>query len=261
MTGLYPGFDKNVYPGDELMSALQKKFAFTGYWLNNPPGMTTNGWLGKRTLLRGQGYGFVVLFNGRLYADLQAGASAGRDPAEAGRSDAAHAAAAAHREGFPAHAIVYLDQEEGGHLLPEQAAYLFAWIDAIARSGYRAGVYCSGIAVGVPPVTTAGEVEQHYRHAGGRASRRPPAIWVANDQCPPAPGCTSVGTQLRLNASGTSAAVIWQFAQSPRRAEFTSNCASSYAPDNQCYAPGLPHSTQTAIDLDAAASPDPSHGR
>ena len=34
----YLGMDRNDYPGDADMTALRKAFAFTGYWLNNPPG-------------------------------------------------------------------------------------------------------------------------------------------------------------------------------------------------------------------------------
>jgi len=33
----YVGFDANDYPGDALLPALHKQFAFTGYWLTNPP--------------------------------------------------------------------------------------------------------------------------------------------------------------------------------------------------------------------------------
>ncbi len=65
----------------------------------------------------------MLLFNGRVYAQLE-----GQDPAGLGRSDAEAAIASARKEGFPARAIIYLDQEEGGHLLPEQAAYIGAWI-------------------------------------------------------------------------------------------------------------------------------------
>ena len=42
------GMDRNDYPGDASMKALKKTFAFTGYWLNNPPGATSNTWTGKR---------------------------------------------------------------------------------------------------------------------------------------------------------------------------------------------------------------------
>ncbi|HEY0796217.1 MAG TPA: glycoside hydrolase domain-containing protein [Acidisarcina sp.] len=268
---VFAGFDKDAYPGDDLIRALSKSFAFTGYWLNNPPGMMSNPWMGKRSLLRARGLGFTLLFNGRLYADLKAAAAQGEDSAELGRSDAEAAIVAARREGFPSGAVIFLDQEEGGHLLPEQSAYLFAWIDALQRWApsvrsvsksksaqpiYRAGVYCSGIAASASdPATTAADILQHY---GGQ---RAPVMWVANDQCPPAPGCVRE-TKLPLpSTSGTPVATVWQYAQSPRRAQLTAGCAATYSTDNGCYAPGLPHSPDTAIDLDSATSPDPSHGR
>ena len=48
--------DRNDYPGDANMAALRKTFAFTGYWLNNPPGATNNTWQGKRKVIQAMGY-------------------------------------------------------------------------------------------------------------------------------------------------------------------------------------------------------------
>ena len=84
----------------------------------------------------------MILYNGRLDAQLT-----GKDAAALGRSDAADAISAAKREGFAPGAILFLDQEEGGRLLPEQSAYLFAWVKAVRASQYKPGVYCSGILV------------------------------------------------------------------------------------------------------------------
>ena len=78
--------------------------------------------MGKRAILKAHGFGFMILYNGRLDAQLT-----GKDAAALGRSDAAAAVSAAKREGFAPGAILFLDQEEGGRLLPEQSAYLFAW--------------------------------------------------------------------------------------------------------------------------------------
>lgn len=246
---VYVGFDKNEYPGDDLLAALHQTFAFTGYWLNAPPGANSNGWAGKRSLIRAQGFGFVLLFNGRLYAQLK-----GQDAAALGRSDAQAAIASAQKEGFPARAIIFLDQEEGGHLLPEQAAYLGAWIQAIRHSAYRPGVYCSGIAV------PAGAGKTTSTAAELRATDKTVALWIANDQCPPAPGCVIPSQLPSPNGSGFADAPLWQYAQAPRRAQFTAQCAATYA-DNTCYAQGLPHSAKTFLDLNTALSPDPSAGR
>lgn len=242
----YLGFDKNLYPGDDLLPALRKTFAYSGYWLNNPPGMTTNPWAGRRAALHRAGFGFLILFDGRLDAQLK-----GQDPAVLGKSDAIAAAAAAKREGFPLHAIIFLDQEEGGRLLPEQAAYLAAWFKQLAASGYRPGVYCSGIpgGSGKDRISTAEDVAQDSPTV---------KLWVANDRCPPAPGC--VMHPPMPSQSGTANVLVWQFAQSPRRS-FANTCKETYAPDDNCYAPNLQHSDRTFVDLNTSRSADPSMGR
>ncbi len=244
----YIGFDKNGYPGDDVLPALHKTFAYTGYWLNNPPGMNSNPWAGKRSAVRAASLGFLILFNGRVDAQLK-----DRNAAELGQQDATAAIAAAKHEGFPPAALIFLDQEEGGSLLSEQAAYIGAWIDKVTHSSYRAGVYCSGIPVpsGSKMVSTAQDI----------AARFPGAkLWIWNDRCPPSPGCV-VSRSLDPAKSGFSHVLVWQYAQSPCRPENTAACAQTYAADNRCYAPGLPHSDQTFIDLNTSRSPDPSLGR
>jgi Domain of unknown function (DUF1906) len=248
--GPYLGFDKNDYPGDKLLPVLHRSFSYTGYWLNNPPGANRNSWLGKRALLKANGFGFLILYNGRLDKELK-----GKDAATLGRSDAAAAVSAAKEEGFGPGAILFLDQEEGGRLLPEQSAYLFAWIEAVRGSQYKPGVYCSGIPVaeGSGKITTA---EQIASHEGNEDV----ALWVVNDQCSPAPGCALPGKSLVPGSSGISEALVWQYARSPRT-EFARQCGTTYAADGNCYAPGLAHSAQTFLDLDLSLSADPSGGR
>src|SRR5580698_8772386 len=68
----YIGFDRNDYPGDANLKTLRQTFSYSGYWLNNPPGAKTNSWLGKRKTLEEAGFGFLVLFNGRTYAEIKA---------------------------------------------------------------------------------------------------------------------------------------------------------------------------------------------
>jgi hypothetical protein len=248
--GRYLGFDKNDYPGDNLLPALHRSFSYTGYWLNNPPGANSNSWLGKRAVLKANGFGFMILYNGRLDRELR-----GKDAAALGRSDAAAAIAAAKREGFASGAILFLDQEEGGRLLPEQSAYLFAWMDAVRGSQYKPGVYCSGIPVaeGSGTITTAEQIASHEGNKGV-------ALWVWNDQCPPAPGCVMPEKSLGPGSSGIRNALVWQYAKSPRT-QFARQCGTTYAADNNCYAPNLPHSAQTFLDLDLSSSMDPSGGR
>ena len=168
----YLGFDRNSYPGDAALPSLRKTFSYTSYWLNSPPGEAHNTWEGKRALLLRQGFGFLVLFNGRLDAELKR-----KDAAALGRADGEQAVAAAAQEGFPRQVRIFLDQEEGGRLLAEQAAYLLAWIDAVRARGARAGVYCSGIEVaeGRGTISTARDLAQRLaaRERSPQTKRRP----------------------------------------------------------------------------------------
>jgi hypothetical protein len=247
------GFDRNQYPGDENLRCLRATFSYAGYWLNNPPGANANTWVGKRSKLEAAGFGFVVLFNGRLYRELGGAERA----SELGKADAQTAVQAAAKEGFPAHTIIFLDQEEGGRLLPEQKAYLFAWVDGVSQAGFRAGVYCSGIPAKEKSgdrVITAEDVRQNAR-------ARDIAYWVTNDACPPSPGCAVPPRPLSPSASGVPFADVWQFAQSPRRKDVAGGCGRSYSADGNCYAPGSGSGQQLLVDLNTATSADPSHGR
>jgi hypothetical protein len=240
------GFDRNDYPGDANLPALRKTFAFTGYWLNNPPGATTNSWKGKRKVIENAGFGFLLLYNGKVYDKLK-----GTEAESIGSADGLGAAAAAREEGFPPKSVIFLDQEEGGVLLEEQGAYLFAWIDAVNSNGYRAGVYCSGIPVQDDDgkwITTAEDIKQN-------AADRNIVFFVFNDSCPPAPGCVFKAPP--LSDSKIAFADVWQFAQSPRRAEQTASCAQTYAADGNCYPPEV----KIHVDLNSATSSDPSHAR
>jgi hypothetical protein len=53
-------------------------------------------------------------------------------------------------------------------------------------------------------------------------------------------------------------ATVWQYAQSPRRPQFSANCPQNQALDRNCYASGLPANLHIFVDLDTADSPDPS---
>jgi hypothetical protein len=248
----YVGFDRNQYPGDEALPALRKHFAYTGYWLTNPPGAHRNSWVGKRQILVQQGFGFLVLANGKFDKEILA---ARMKPEALGRKDAAIATAAATREGFPSKTILFLDQEEGGRMLPEQMAYLLAWSEAVAKAGFHPGIYASGQIVHEGPGITITTVQDIRAHVAAQHLHEI-AIWVYEDDCPPAPGCTLQPPL--LSASGTPDAIVWQYAQSPRRPRNTAACAKTYAADGNCYAGDL---NRLLLDLNVANSPDPSGGR
>jgi len=243
----YIGIDRNTYPGDAEVRQLSRKFAFTGYWLNNPPGATSNNWQGKRQVIRHASMGFLVLWNGRTYKEL------GSKAQELGRQDAKAAVEAATREGFRRGTVIFLDQEEGGRLLPDQKAYLYAWMDGVAGAGFKTGVYCSGIAYteegSGATVVTAEDIRAH-------AGNRKIVYWIANDLCPPSPGCAE-DAKVRPTESGLKFVDVWQFAQSPVRENLTALCKKTYDETTNCYVKG----TTIDVDLNVAGSKDPSRGR
>jgi Domain of unknown function (DUF1906) len=246
----YLGFDRNQYPGDPNLKTLRQTFSYAGYWLNHPPGESSNSWAGHRGAMESAGFGFLVLFNGRLYAELKNEANAKR----LGQADARAAAAAAEREGFARATIIFLDQEQGGRMLAEQKAYLYAWVDGIVAAGFRAGIYCSGQpAADDENVITAVDIQ---KNAGSREI----TYWAINDACPPAPGCTFPGHPASPASSGVDFAEVWQFAQSPQRKDVAGRC-TNYSRDGNCYPPGTSPALGLHVDVNSATSPDPSHGR
>lgn len=251
LTAAYLGFDRDIYPGDEAFTTLRKTFTFTSYWLGPPPNEKTTTWLGKRELLRKTGFGFLVLYRGRETREFK---SAADGPAK-GTLDAQSAVAAARKEGFPANTIIFLDVEEGGRLPAAYHAYLHTWFDLLDKAGYRAGVYCSGMPAkesGGVTILTADDIRTN---AGGRQFR----IFVYNDACPPSPGCTFFANAPMPSASGVSYAQVWQYAQSPRRKEFTANCPVGYHANGNCYSPD-DIAAKWDLDVDTALSADPSDG-
>jgi hypothetical protein len=250
----YLGFDLNIFPGNEALPVLRKTFAFAGYWLSAPPGEKNNTWLGNghREALRAQGFGFLLLYLGPLSRELKNEAAA----RQKGTLDAHNAAAAAKGEGFPAHAIIFLDIEEGGRLSAGYHSYLRAWASDLAAAGYRAGAYCSGMVVKEEPgatITTADDIRAH-------APSQDFVFFIFNDACPPSPGCTFSANPPAPAMGGIAYASIWQFAQSPRRKQFTAHCPPGYHADGNCYAPGdAAHAW--FLDVNSASSHDPSNGR
>jgi hypothetical protein len=246
------GFDRNDYPGDGALPGLRRTFSFSSYWLNLPPGDKENSWAGKREALVRNDFGFVVLFTGRASAKLKSEAAA----INFGIVDANAAIKSAKHEGFSKGTIVFLDQEEGGRMSPEQKAYIYAWVDGVNASGFRAGIYCSAI-----PVNDSGEKVVTAEDIRNHAEERAIVYWVYNDACPPSPGCVYPPNPPQPSASGFATAAVWQFSQSPRRHEFTALCASTFNADGNCYPPGAGGKGSLFLDLDTAESADPSNGR
>ncbi len=246
----YLGFDANDYPGDDALPSLRRAFSFSGYWLNAPPGAKTNAWTGKRAELLKNGFGFLILFNGRLSKELQQPV----DPSDLGARDAEVAVAAAQREGFSGDSftVIYLDIEEGGRMLPPQINYIEGWKSAVESRGFVAGVYCSGMKVKEGKgrtITTADDIHERVPVT---------AYFIYNDACPPSPGCAYLKNPPEPSQSGFAGARVWQFAQSPRRRNFTGPCSATYNSDGNCYPPVSTAAGRILLDLDSSVSPDPS---
>jgi hypothetical protein len=193
-----------------------------------------------------------VLFNGRLSNELKSVSNA----TKLGSTDAKAAVAAARRQGFPPRTIMFLDQEQGGRMLPEQKAYIYAWVDGVTAGSFRAGIYCSGISAakeGGEDIVTANDIRQN-------AGTRKIEFWVTNDACPPSPGCVFPKRAPHPAESDVDFAGVWQFAQSPKRPDVAASCPG-YNPDGNCYPPGIDVTKHLHIDVNTAATPDPSDGR
>lgn len=247
--GFYLGFDCNIYPGDDALPVLRKTFSFTSYWLGVPPGEKRSTWQGKRELLASQGFGFVVLFNGRESRKLKSS----MDARQRGFADAQAAARLARQEGFAKGTVIFLDIEEGGRLPAPYQDYLRAWSEELSQSGLKAGVYCSAMSAdegGGVKITTAQDIQAHL-------GSRPMVFWVYNDACPPSPGCAFPQSPPPPESGGFPGAVVWQYAQSPRRKEYTARCPANYAVNGNCYAPG-DATHKWFLDANVATSPDPS---
>jgi Domain of unknown function (DUF1906) len=245
----YLGFDANDYPGDEALPVLRKTFSFTSYWLSPSPGEKSTSWLGKRSVLQSQGFGFVVLWNGLLQHNVKSISDGQRK----GKLDAQNAVRVARQEGFPDSTVIFLDVEEGGRLSPPYHEYVHAWIDTLAAERLRAGAYCSAMPVnegGGVSITTANDLQD-------KLAGRKLVFWVFNDACPPSPGCAFPEAPPAPAKGGFVGAAVWQYAQSPRRKQFTAHCAAKYAPDSNCYAPG-DVARKWFLDANVATSADPS---
>jgi hypothetical protein len=244
----YLGFDRNDYPGDAALPVLRKTFTFAGYWLSPPPGIRNSSWTGKRAVLKGQGFGFLLLYRGRTSDQLHDMRQATR----LGQLDARDAAAVARREGFAERSVIFLDLEEGGRLGESLHAYILEWAGELGKLGFSPGVYCSGEVVdegdGVK-IITADDIRAHM-------GSTPLVYWVFRDSCPPSPGCVDVKNPPSLSASGVSYAAVWQFVRSPREKDSAGNC-KGYAPDEQCYAT-VDTAHRWNLDLNIASSVNPS---
>ena len=245
------GFDRNEYPGDAALPLLRKSFSFASYWLSSPPGEKTNSWIGKRSAMQAQGFGFLLLYQGRTSGQLPYT----KDSIEAGLADAQAAAAAARREGFAEGSVIFLDVEEGGRFFDSYHAYLRSWAESLTKEKFRPGIYCSGIVVDEGEGSTIISADDIRAHIGVADV----VYWVYNDACPPSPGCSVPQNPPGPAASEVAYASVWQYVRSPREKKVARRCRG-YASDGNCYAPG-DAAHKWFLDENVATTPDPSGGR
>lgn len=186
----------------------ESPYRWVGYYLPAPC-YTGASWNGKRSRLRGMGWGLAVLFVGEqdwpASADRPGGALVGPDStaaaagdrctrgnltAERGRLDGADAARAARAEGFAAGTVVYLDVERVDSVSTRLADYVVGWTRALAADGYGPGLYAHA--------RNAEALLTRMRQAAGGAEIR---LWVAS----------TGGFNLRRGPSESGfPAAIWQ---------------------------------------------------
>ena len=234
----YLGFDLNEYPGDAALPVLRKTFSFSSYWLGPPPGEKRTTWKGKRPALEAQGFGFVVLFNGKDIRSLNNDADAGRK----GTADAGSAAKSAQQEGFPTGTIIFLDIEEGGRLPDAYHHYIRTWTEGLESAGYRAGVYCSGIPVSEgrsATITTAQDIQASQWSCQDCILGLQPVVstvsglFLPRDNPPP-------------QQSGFLSAAVWQYAQSPRRGPIHRAVSRQFRSRRKLLRPGGPCSSMVS---------------
>jgi len=146
-------------------------------------------------------------------------------------------------------------------MLDEQKQYVFAWASAVKRAGYRPGVYCSGIEVAELAGGAISTARDLHDSAYDSYQGSELVFWVANDACPPSPGCAFPKRPPSPESSGAPFAEVWQFAQSPRRGQFAAACSQSYNADGNCYPPGIDRKLKMHLDVNSSRLADPSHGR
>ncbi|SRR5579871_1396596 len=215
----YAGFDSLAYPGDAMMQWLKShtNLSFVGFYLAPAPSQPYVGWMTTRPTLAAQGWGFAPLYVGQQ-EEGQRGSHI--LTAAQGTIDGHDAAGLMHTAGFPTNSVVYLDCEQGGPASSAVQAYVGAWVDAVAPSSYKPGIYCS------------------YTTAASLLAIRPNVcVWVWHITNPaPGPAFPTPDP----GSSGTSKAMVLQYFQ---------NTSVNF--------PGAPAASLT-IDLDSSSVADPS---
>jgi hypothetical protein len=103
----FAGFDRDVYPGDALMTKLiaTTNLKWCGYYLHPAPSHSDGSWMGKRAFLNGIGWGLAPLYVG----EQTVGPGSHNPSVAKGLADGNDAVNLMVGEGFPHESCVYLD--------------------------------------------------------------------------------------------------------------------------------------------------------
>lgn len=136
----FSGFDSYAPPSDDQMSwlMLTTNLAWCGYYLAPAPSHHDMSWAGKRTDLVESGWGIAPIYVGQQLS----GPGSHVVTEKQGWTDGLDAVSLMVAEGFPVGSFAYLDIEVPASPGP-QDDYIFAWADAVRKSSFGAGVYCS----------------------------------------------------------------------------------------------------------------------
>lgn len=234
-TLLWLGFDLSSYPGDTFIHTwwASSPFYFCGFYLAPAPHHSNTSWMTKRSVLKGQGWGFLPIYIGRQAGDSNLNFNQGV-------ADALDAASLAGNAGFPVGTYLFLDVETGGTLSSAFISYIKGFVQTLDENTiYWAGVYCSYYRSAAQIKTAIGSLTCRF--------------WCWNVNCPPSPGC--VDQENPPGNCGYADAIVWQYAQSPQPGGIS---CSGYS-GGQC--PRSYGGTASKnIDLDTSTSPNPSNG-
>jgi hypothetical protein len=190
-SGKHPGFDTNVYPGDNALRAWKEAgapYEWVGFYLPAPCHKDAS-WSGKRAGLAAMGWGTAVIYVGqqtwgkvplpgskRAQNAAKSGASCNADfvSGDRGRRDGDDAVARTAAEGFPTGTIVFLDVERMERMPPTMRDYYRAWASRVLEDGrFVPGVYVHA--------HNAAVVNDDLRGVFAKAGvSGDPTVWVAS---------------------------------------------------------------------------------
>lgn len=278
----YLGFDTQYYPGDAVMRAWAagSPLRFHGYYLEGTPGDEIPGfppraadapfarepgwkpemsWKGRWRTLADMGWRPIPIYYGLQFApennpSPRTTEDMSRMKPGQGTLHGAQAVRIAAGEDLPDGAILFLDIEDGTNLdakvlgptdtanLAKFNTYIHEWLNEVATSEYRPGVYCGPL---VAPSLGRSDV----------------AYWVHNLACKPSKGCT-VEQIPPPEECGFAAARVWQYAQSTSKGlpEGAGGCGNYDESTGQCTVSfGTKDFFSVPVDLNSAASLNPAN--